>query len=144
MGDREEDLLSGGDFGGGGSGEFLPEVGEVGFAVGEGFGDGEFEEGVGGGFDGGAVGLFDKAGSDELEEVGLAVGEVANGFDESVFVAHFKVGGGVAEKVFGFVGFEVEHFDRDDADEVAAPVGSEFVEGLDSGEHEGEFVAVLD
>ena len=40
--------------------------------------------------------------------------------------------------------FEVEHFDRDDADEVAAPVGSEFVEGLDTGEHEGEFVAVLD
>lgn len=78
--------------------------------------------------------MFDEAGTDELEEVGLAVGEVDDGFDEAVFVAHFKGGIGVAEEVFGFVGFEVEHFDRDDADEVAAPVRAEFVEGLDAGE----------
>ena len=52
LGDREEDVLSGLGFGGGGSGEFLPEISEVGFAVGEGFGDGELEEIVGGGFDG--------------------------------------------------------------------------------------------
>lgn len=144
LGDGAEHLLACLDFVGGGAGEFGPEVGEVGFAVGEGFGDGAFEECVGGGFDLGLVGLIDEAGSDELEEVGLAVGEVNDGFDETLFVAHFEVGVGVAEEVFGFWGFEVAHFDGDDADEVAAPVGAEFVEGLDAGEHEGEFVAVLD
>lgn len=42
VGDRDEDLLACGDFVGSGACEFGPEVGEVGFAVGEGFGDGEF------------------------------------------------------------------------------------------------------
>ena len=90
------------------------------------------------------VGLVDEAGADELDEVRLTAGEAEDFFDSAVCVVHFEVGVGVAEEVFSFVGFEVAHFDRYDANEIAAPVGSEFVEGLDAGEHEGELVVVLD
>ncbi len=142
--DCNQILLSGSDFDRGGSGEFGPEVGEVGFAVGEGVGDSGFEEIQCGKLRLGLVGLVDEARTHQLDEVGLAAGETEDFFDDTICVAHFEVGVGVAQEIFRFVGFEVAHFDRDDANEITAPVGSEFVEGLDAGEHEGELVVVLD
>jgi metallophosphoesterase superfamily enzyme len=78
-----------------------------------------------------------------LEQVGLTAGETEDFGDDPSVVLEGKFGVGMEEEIFGFVGFEVVHFHRDDADEVVTPAGTEFFEGLDSREEKAQSIVML-